>query len=195
MDMEKMMKRYRWMMPIARIFGMATPEKMTQQIKDMVDCYKAMKTPGFTPVYAWYNPDTLCTEIPHPTGTREDPHSRITPFSVVEAVFFDDGTTPSVVADPNGNANGHPVPKAFVARAGGKGKRDTTLEEMRSWQEGRYKSAIIRKTSLYFQQFHSIAPAQEALQCSDCHTTQGGRLDFRALGYSAEETETLTEGW
>ena len=59
MDMEKIMKRYHWMMPIARLMGMATPEKMTRQIKEMTDCYKAMKKPGFRPIYSWYNSDIL----------------------------------------------------------------------------------------------------------------------------------------
>lgn len=193
MDMEKMMKRYAWMMPIAKLMGMATPGKMTRQIKEMVDCYKAMKKPGFKPVYAWHNPDKLCTEIPHPIGSRDDSNSRITPFSVVEAVFFDDGTTPPVLADPDGHANGHPVPKAFVARAGGKGKRDATLEQMRRWEDGWYASAIIRRTQMYFQQFHGIAPAKEALKCNECHTKEGGRMDFGSLGYSPGETEDLTE--
>ncbi len=193
MDMEKMMKQYQWMMPIAKLFGMATPEKMNQQINDMVDCYKIMKKAGFKPVYAWYNPDVLCTEIPHPTGSREDNNSRITPFSVVETILFDDGTTTEVLDDPHGYLNGHPVPKAFVARAGGKGKKDTTLKQLHQWQNGRYGSAIIRKSPMYFQQFHSIAPAKDALTCKDCHIKAGGRLDFKSLGYSPEEIEDLTE--
>lgn len=191
MDMEKMMKQYNWMMPIARLFGMATPEKMTGQIKKMVDCYKAMKKPGFKPVYSWYNANRLCEEIPHPDGNREDPESRITPFNVVEAVFFDDGSTPEVLQMPDSHCNGHPVPKAFVARAGGKGKKDTSIDKMRRWEKGKYGKTILRRTKMYFQQFHSIAPAKDALSCDACHTWEGGRLDFVALGYTGEEIEDL----
>jgi len=152
-----------------------------------------MKKAGFKPVYAWYNPDVLCTEIPHPTGSREDDSSRITPFSVVETILFDDGTTPEVLDDPHGYLNGHPVPKAFVARAGGKGKKDTTIKQLHKWQNGRYDSAIIRRSPMYFQQFHSIAPAKDVLTCKDCHIKAGGRLDFKFLGYSSEEIEDLTK--
>jgi hypothetical protein len=151
-----------------------------------------MKETGFKPVYAWYNSDILCLEIPHPTGNRADNSSRITPFSVVETAYFDDGTTPEVLNNPDGYANGKPVPKAFVSRAGGKGQKDTKLEQMRKWQKGRYSSAIIRRSPMYFQQFHSIAPAKDALTCNDCHTKTDGRLDFASLGYSSEEIENLT---
>lgn len=192
MDMEKMMKQYHWMMPIAKLMGMATPEKMNQQIQEMVSCYKTMKKPGFRPTYAWYNPDVLVTEIPHPNADRNDPGARIWPFNVVETAFFSDGTDPEATAAPDSHVNSHPVPKAFVSRAGGKGKEPTTLTEMRTWKDGAYDEAIIREPTMYFQQFHSIAPADEALGCNDCHT-ENGRLDFPALGYSAAEAEDLGE--
>jgi len=80
-----------------------------------------------------------------------------------------------------------------VARAGGKGKRNTTLAEMRSWENGRYKNAIIRKIPMYFTLYHSIAPAKEALSCNRCHTDSNGILDFAALGYDADEIEDLAE--
>lgn len=126
--------------------------------------------------FAWYNPDTLCTEIPHPTGNRDDDNSKITPFNRVETVLFDDGTTLDVLRDPNGHKNGYPVPRTFVARAGGKGKRETTLQEMQSWENGRYENALIRRIPMYFSLFHSIAPAKEALTCNQCHTREGSRL-------------------
>ena len=193
MDMPKMMKLYQWMMPIARLMGMATPEKMTAQMDEMIGCYKTKNLPMFEPVYAWYNRDTICTEIPHPTGGIDDPGSRIAPFNVIRTALFDDGTTAEVVADPDGHALGYPVPRTFVARAGGKGKRDTTLEEMRAYDGGRYRSAVIRRTPQYFNIYHSIAPASEALRCNDCHTQKGGRLDFARLGYAPEQIEALTE--
>jgi len=193
MDMPKMMKRYEWMMPIARLMGMATPEQMTSQIEDMIGCYKTKNLPMFKPVYAWYNREMICTEIPHPTGLIDDPGSRIAPFNVIQTALFDDGTTPEVTADPDGHTPGFSVPAAFVARAGGKGKRDTTLAQMRAYDNGRYRSAIIRRTPQYFNIYHSIAPAKEALRCNACHTREGGRLDFTRLGYAAEKIESLTK--
>lgn len=193
MDMVKMMKKFHWMLPIANVFGMATPEMMTEQIHEMIGCYKEKNVAGFKPVYAWNNPDILCTDVPHPTGDRDDEHSLITPFNKVETLLFDDGMTPEALKDPNGNANGYPVPRTFVARAGGKGKRETTLSEMRSWENGKYKNAIIRKIPMYFTLFHSIAPAKEALTCNQCHAKKNGRFNFKALGYDTDEIEELTE--
>lgn len=191
MDMPKMMKLYNWMMPVARLMGMASPEKMTEQMDNMIGCYKTKNLAMFEPGYAWYNRDTICTDIPHPTGSIDDPDSRITPFNVIEIAIYDDGTTPEVVENPDGHAMGYPVPRTFVARAGGKGKRSTTLEEMRAYDNGRYKNALLRNTPQYFNLYHSIAPAKEALKCNDCHTAAGGRLDFVQLGYDAEQAEDL----
>jgi hypothetical protein len=191
MDMPKMMRLYQWMMPVARLMGMASPEKMTEQMDDMIGCYKTKNLALFEPTYAWYNRETICTDIPHPTGSIDDPGSRITPFNVIEISLYDDGSTPEVVENPNGHALGFPVPRTFVARAGGKGKRSTTLDEMRAYENGRYKNAIQRMTPQYFNLYHSIAPAGDALRCNDCHTDADGRLDFARLGYDADEVENL----
>ena len=48
-------------------------------------------------------------------------------------------------------------------------------------------------TEMFWVQNHMVAPKEKALQCSDCHTQQGGRLDFAALGYSAERVARLTD--
>jgi len=191
MDMPKMMKLYHWMMPVAKLLGMANPEKMTEQMDEMIGCYKTKNLSGFKPVYAWYNRETICTEIPHPTGSIDDPQSRITPFNVITISFFDDGSTPAVVKNPDGPVLGYPIPRTFVARAGGKGKKNTTLAQMRSWNNGQYKSAIIRETPQYFNLYHNIAPAADALQCNECHTEDQGRLDFTLLGYDPDEIEEL----
>ncbi len=193
MDMPKMMRLYKWMMPVATVMGMATPETMTEQMDEMIGCYKTKNLSNFKPVYTWYNRETICTDIPHPTGSINDPESKITPFNAILIKLYDDGTTPEVVENPDGHALGYPVPRTFVSRAGGKGKRDTTLEEMRAYDNGRYPSAIIRNTPQYFNMYHSIAPAKEALQCNDCHTATEGRLDFAQLGYSEAMIEELSE--
>ncbi|OQY04999.1 MAG: hypothetical protein B6I22_08255 [Desulfobacteraceae bacterium 4572_123] len=192
MDMPKMMKLYHWMMPVAKVLGMADPEKMNENMANMIGRYKTKSFSEFRQVYAWYNRETICTEIPHPTGHIDDPDSRITPFNIIATSLFDDGTTPEVVENPDGHTPGYPVPRTFVARAGGKGKKNTTLAQMRAWDNGRYKSAIIRRTPQYFNLYHSIAPAADALKCNDCHTKNQGRLDFAALGYDVDEVEDLT---
>jgi octaheme c-type cytochrome (tetrathionate reductase family) len=47
-------------------------------------------------------------------------------------------------------------------------------------------------TVFMWVQNHQVAPAANAVQCEECHTADGGRLDFAALGFSAEEVAKLT---
>ncbi|MCB8983654.1 MAG: tetrathionate reductase family octaheme c-type cytochrome [Ardenticatenaceae bacterium] len=48
------------------------------------------------------------------------------------------------------------------------------------------------ETTMYWPITHMVAPADEALQCNDCHTPENGRLDFAALGYDEEAAQRLT---
>jgi len=45
---------------------------------------------------------------------------------------------------------------------------------------------------MYWPTTHMVAPAKDSLQCRDCHTAEGGRLDFATLGYSATNVSRLT---
>lgn len=193
MDMEKLFNRYRWMLPIARFLRMATPDRMNKDIQTLIGGYFKNRGAGFTPDICWYRPNPEWKDIPRPFGSKDDPGSKITPFNVVMTRFHDEGRDPRVVQDPNGHYNGHVVPKAFVARAGGEGERDTTPAELRAYDGGRYKQAIVRQVPTYFQLVHSIAPAREALKCQACHTPKGGRLNYAQLGYSPEEIKDLQE--
>ncbi|GAB4504507.1 MAG: tetrathionate reductase family octaheme c-type cytochrome [Anaerolineales bacterium] len=47
-------------------------------------------------------------------------------------------------------------------------------------------------TVFMWVQNHQVAPKENAVQCQECHTAEGGRLDFAALGYSEEEVAKLT---
>jgi len=47
-------------------------------------------------------------------------------------------------------------------------------------------------TVFMWVQNHQVAPSANAVQCSECHTTEIGRLDFAALGYDAAEVAALT---
>jgi octaheme c-type cytochrome (tetrathionate reductase family) len=46
-------------------------------------------------------------------------------------------------------------------------------------------------TEMYWVQNHMVAPKEQALTCTDCHTPQG-RLDFAALGYSEDRALALS---
>jgi octaheme c-type cytochrome (tetrathionate reductase family) len=45
---------------------------------------------------------------------------------------------------------------------------------------------------MYWPTTHMVAPADGSLQCRDCHKSEGGRLDFAALGYNAADVSRLT---
>jgi octaheme c-type cytochrome (tetrathionate reductase family) len=47
-------------------------------------------------------------------------------------------------------------------------------------------------TVFMWVQNHQVAPKENAVKCQECHTAEGGRLDFAALGYSEEEVAKLT---
>lgn len=49
------------------------------------------------------------------------------------------------------------------------------------------------ESEMYWPITHMVAPANEALECKDCHNDTGSRLDFAALGYSGSEVERLTK--
>jgi hypothetical protein len=42
------------------------------------------------------------------------------------------------------------------------------------------------ETIMYWRLNHMVVPADQALNCNDCHTKEGGRLDWKALGYEGD---------
>ncbi|GAB4487578.1 MAG: tetrathionate reductase family octaheme c-type cytochrome [Anaerolineales bacterium] len=48
------------------------------------------------------------------------------------------------------------------------------------------------ETEFFWVQNHQVAPKENAVQCQECHTAEGGRLDFAALGYNVQEVAALT---
>ncbi len=48
-------------------------------------------------------------------------------------------------------------------------------------------------TEMFWVQNHMVAPKEKALKCAECHTAQGGRLDFAALGYAPAQVARLTD--
>ena len=47
------------------------------------------------------------------------------------------------------------------------------------------------ETVMYWPLTHQIAPSEMAVECQECHTTDG-RLDFAALGFPQERVDVLT---
>jgi hypothetical protein len=50
-----------------------------------------------------------------------------------------------------------------------------------------YQGYEFARTERFMGLFHEVAPSGEALSCTECHT-DGGRVDFNALGYSPKQT-------
>jgi len=50
-----------------------------------------------------------------------------------------------------------------------------------------YEGHGFARTERFMGLFHEVAPSGEALSCDDCHS-DGGRIDFPALGYSPKQT-------
>lgn len=48
------------------------------------------------------------------------------------------------------------------------------------------------ETEMYWPITHMVAPKGDAVKCQECHTSEGGRLDFAALGYDPTDVHRLT---
>lgn len=144
------------------------------------------------PTYAWYNgkggaylpgdkidPDKV-TRLSWPEGDRSDMTAKIFPFKVHTAKQPYDTKhgyliTPKVFGkkgDPDAYWVNYDWKKASAA-----GMKATGLEF-----SGEYDFA---PTEMYWRINHMVVPADAALGCLDCHG-DSGRLDWKALGYSAD---------
>jgi octaheme c-type cytochrome (tetrathionate reductase family) len=47
------------------------------------------------------------------------------------------------------------------------------------------------ETEMFWIENHMVAPKEKSVGCAECHTAEGGRLDFAALGYEPERAERL----
>ncbi len=116
------------------------------------------------------------TPINRPRGDIRDPGARIWPFKVHRGTQIYDRVNRTFL-----------VPKTF-----GEGGYWTDFD----WDEAaRLGSAVtgvpysgqygFAPTEMYWPLSHMVAPAEDALQCADCHG-KGTRLDWKALGYPGD---------
>lgn len=139
------------------------------------------------PVYAWFNGSSFA-QVPGqpvqrdeqgritmvlPQGDRDDPTAKIAPFKLHR------GRLP-VLNEKQWLA---PINTEEVYKTGDPDAavRDGIhtlygLEDVEyTWED----------TIRYMGIYHAIPPAEDALECGDCHTA-GGRMDWEALGYEAD---------
>lgn len=150
------------------------------------------------PEYVWFNGQvqyTLAGDKIDPTGVvaindflgdKDDPNAKIWPVKRFEAVQpYDSGN--NILA----------IPHLF-------GKDESAYWGNYDWNKsiafgmeyaglpysGEYGFV---KSVMYWPITHMVAPAEEALVCKDCHTSENGRLDFAALGYDNVNVQRLTK--
>ncbi len=141
------------------------------------------------PTYLWFNgnnayryiigdpvnPDGV-TYINKPAGDINDPQAKIFPFKVMETIQPYDPVngyllTP-ITAGEGGYWHDFDWDKAFRLAE----------ERLGLPYSGQYGWT---PTEMFYPQTHMVAPAQDALQCNDCHGPDG-RLDWLALGYNGD---------
>jgi hypothetical protein len=125
------------------------------------------------------DPDEV-TVLNRPRGDIRDRTAKIWPFKVHTAKLPYDKVhkhflTPNT-AGPGGFWTEFDWPKALR----------TGAETTKLAYSGEYDFA---PTSMYWPLSHMVVPKERALGCTDCHE-DGGRLDWRALGYSGDPMRT-----
>lgn len=129
------------------------------------------------PTYFWWDYPWMNTP-PWPVGSIDDPGAKITPWKPMEVTVPFDAETDTPIYIKQGvyqiTGDLDAAVNAGVAASG--------QEYSGSWE------AVTEL--MYFDAQHQVAPASEALACTDCHQP-GGRLDFLALGYSPERAQEL----
>jgi hypothetical protein len=139
------------------------------------------------PVYAWFNGSSFA-QVPGrpvqrneegkitmilPQGDRDDPSAKIAPFKLhrarlpvlTEKQWIAPINTEEVYRDGDPDAAVRDGIKALYG-----------LEDVEfTWAD----------TIRYMGIYHAIPPAEDALQCDDCHS-KGGRMDWQVLGYEAD---------
>ena len=140
------------------------------------------------PTYAWYNGHagvyTLgdkikpgeVTALSWPIGNRDDDTSKIYPFKIMEGRQQYDVRNKTLI-----------VPKLF-----GKGGYWKTYDWNQSAKLGMESVGLPysgefgwTNTIMYWKINHMVAPAEDALNCLDCHG-DNGRMDWKALGYGKD---------
>jgi len=144
--------------------------KFTQDSKPVTKKRK----PGWIPGHKWYTGKKL-GHLPILGAT--DLISKIYPFNVVAVTWFierADAALDDVII----------VPEVKAADANKDG--ETTVEEMRTYEKGKYKDATLVTKEVNFSVTHSIVPSEQAFNCRDCHGKNASVLNWKELGYDGD---------
>jgi len=151
---------------------------------------------NLVPDYIWFNgtveytqlndpfPEQEVLTINPPQGSRDDEQARIWPMKVFRGIQpYDSGNQTLVIPHLFGKEKdaywkGFDWQKAITSG----------MESANAPYSGEYGFI---ETEMYWPITHMVAPADQALTCQDCHS-ENGRLDYRALGYSKQASQGLT---
>ncbi len=141
------------------------------------------------PEYFWYNGTTQryikgdkidpagVTAMNQPNGDIHDPTAKIWPFKVHRGKQVFDA-----------EYNYFLIPKTF-----GEGGYWTDFNWEQALRLGSQTSGLafsgqynFAETEMVWPTTHMVSPQEDALQCVDCHSEAGGRLDWTALGYEGD---------
>lgn len=150
------------------------------------------------PEYVWFNGDVVYYELGDPVdpdgvvqinrllGDVNDPRARIVPVKRFEGIQPMDAGR-QTLAVPHLFPSGPDDTDAFWKSYDW--LRSLTAGMAAVGQEFSGEVGWVR-SEMFWVQNHMVAPKEQALKCTDCHTP-GGRLNFAALGYPAEEAQHL----
>jgi methanogenesis multiheme c-type cytochrome len=144
--------------------------KFTEDGKPVTEKWAA----GWIPKHKWYVGKKL-GQLPILGATELV--SKICPFNVVTVTWFiesGDSKLDDVIIVPE-------VRAADVNKDG-----ETTVEEMRKYEKGKYKEATLVTKDFNFSISHSIVPSEQAFSCKDCHGISAYVLNWKELGYDGD---------
>ena len=143
---------------------------------------------GVPPEYYWYNETSsryilgdiidpkVATKIAAPLGGRDDPESKIYPFKVHRGKqIYDAENKYFILPHVHGD-------KGFWSKFDWPSAAQIGADTTGLAYSGVYGFA---PTEMFLPQNHMVTPAAKALQCRDCHGSDG-RLDWLALGYKSD---------
>ena len=150
-----------------------TWNKFTKDGKPVTQKRKA----GWMPGHKWYTGKKLGI---FPVFGPTELMAQIYPFNVVTYTWF-------VEAGESSLDDIIPVPEVKAADANGDG--ETTVQEMRAYDKGKYKNATLVTQEFNYSVSHSIAPSEKAFNCFDCHGKKAHVLNWKDLGYAKDPLE------
>lgn len=144
----------------------------------------------FQPVLAWTN-GSFGDVLPS-VDARNDSNVKLAPFNKIKGTWWDAGTDPEVLENPNTSISiGKAIPVLHVKAADANGDGKVTLDEMQGYDadgdgNADYPNAVLRSVELYYQVSHNIVSNEvgmaKPLTCKNCHGSEAV-IDWAAIGY------------